>query len=219
VYAPLAAQRGMDAAASTILFSCSLGRYRRRLHRLLVEAAPPLAFAADENALPSPLLLRRAVPQVAFVVSWSFVVFRTFTRRQQDQLGQLKGSEPPRHSETQQQQNESKQQPSVQHKLQLQFEGIMPSPNSRARSPTSRIKRRPRQPHHQRAAPVASSPRSPPPSQRQHLIDSLLSLAMMSIKQQPTPPFSTLVQGGPAGFRSPRRHQVSSACCCGCSHS
>jgi hypothetical protein len=36
-----------------------------------------------------------------------------------------------------------------------------------------------------------------------------LSLAMSSIKQpQPPPPFSTLVQGGPGGFRSPRRQVI-----------
>lgn len=131
----------------------------------------------------------------------------------QDQLGQLKAIKPEQHAVLQpppQRQTESHQQPSVQHKLQLQFEGPMPSPKSSALS--SKIKRRHRH-HHQRQhesnQSVSSSPRSPSLTHRQRIIDSLLALAMTSVKQQPSSTISTLVQGGPGGFRSARRQQVS----------
>lgn len=108
-------------------------------------------------------------------------------------------------------QQEQEQQPPVQHKIELQFEGptqkISPSMKSQ-------IKRRRRHLHQQRQNdrerpnPATSSPRSPSFTHRQHVVDALLSVAMASIKQPPPLSISTLVQGGPGGFRSPRRQQV-----------
>lgn len=203
-------------------------RYRRRLRRLLIEAAPPLpSVASDSDALPSPLLLRPDVLQVkryeyVFVCCLSvveyhpFLVIHVFTRlRLQDQLGQLKAIKPEQHAGLQpppQRQTESHQQPSVQHNVQLQFEGPMPSPKSSALSSKSQIKRRHRHYHqrqHEFNQPVSSTPRSPALTHRQRIIDSLLALAMSSVKQQPSSSISTLVQGGPGGFRSARRQQVS----------
>jgi hypothetical protein len=150
------------------------------------------------------------------------IVILVFTRRFQGEISQLKGVEsqeralphqqqpPP----PQQQKCESNQQPLVHNTLQLEFDDRVRSTKSIFHSAKSQIKRHQRQrnPHSQRDFnKQASSPRSPPPTHRQTVIDSLLSLAMASIKQpQPPPSFSTLVHGGPCGFRSPRRHQVAS---------
>lgn len=59
--------RFFSACLLTFNFCCR--RYRRRLHRLLVDAAPPLPNAIDPDSFPSPLLLRREIRQVAYCQS------------------------------------------------------------------------------------------------------------------------------------------------------
>ena len=143
--------------------------------------------------------------------------FSSFEWSFQDQRGELlKGSKPqdpqqtqqqqqqplPQQQQKQQQQNQSIQQQPVQRKFTIEFEGPVHSPKPQMKC---RLHRRNQQQHERDL--TFPSPRSPNP--RQHIIDSLLSLAMTSMKQpQPPPSFSTLVQGGPSGFRSPRRQQV-----------
>ena len=146
-----------------------------------------------------------------------------FTKRLQNQLGVLlKGSKPQVQAEPQQerhdalphqQQDKSKfnRHQSV-HKLKLEFEGPQTSTVSNALCQNSPIKHHRRKRNQQRQCQrdhPAASPRSPASTHRQHIVDSLLSLAMASIKQpQPTLPLSTVVQGGPCGFRSPRRQVI-----------
>jgi hypothetical protein len=130
----------------------------------------------------------------------------------------------PRDAPAQQQQQGAKinRNSSVQHKLKLEFEGLETSAVTTALDPrlqNKRHHRRRRQQLQREQDGPAASPRarSPAATHRQQIIDSLLSLAMASIKQpQPSLPLSTVVHGGPCGFRSPRRQvrACTKACLC-----